>query len=803
MQKIRKKAVLACILIICQITGYMFDIIPYQQVCAEDISKSEQQYADNKIIFITTEDNQLSREQCSELGIAAVENIDGLANWYSATLSDVNTDQVLNALNEMENIIYAEPNYVYYNQSVSVPTNITDSYMSSQWYLDNIEAQASWNIMAAQDKIPGQDVVVAVIDTGVNYLHPDLDESMWINDAEYNGVAGADDDGNGYVDDIYGVNIVSPNKSPFDDNGHGTHVAGIIGMEAGNGGGVGISYGTKIMAIKAGDASGRFQIDDILKGINYAIANGADIINMSFGADESSIFLQIALLEASKQCILVASAGNDGIPTTESGKTNASDIYPAAYPFVIGVMSNDSSNKLSSFSNWDYKQGTNTDYEIVAPGSSILSTYLGSQYIYKGGTSMAAPMVSGALAVALSYYGDDIQHNTSAAMSLINQNISDSFVYTDSDGFNHNYRKLNIPQLLNGYKAPEELSKFTLQDISIHNLTASEIQLGKNVIIYADISNGKGMEVTANYRIPAQNEWISTKMYNVEGDSYIGVIPADSIDFGNLKYYIEVNDGVSSIYHGSKEAPNTIIIYKDEIANMKISGAAEQIYTGNSIKPKVTVTDGNNTLKEGTDYEISYNNNINAGQANIIVTGVGKYIGKKGISFGIVKANVKKAKITGIVAKQYTGKATKQSVKVIYNGRKLTINKDYVISYRNNKSIGTASVTIKGSGNYTGTVTKKYKINPKAPTLKKLTKVKSNNVKITYKKVSKATGYIIYYSNKEKGTYKKLAAVKSINSYTTKKLKRGNTYYIKIVAVRKVNSTSYRSKASNIKRIVM
>ena len=154
-------------------------------------------------------------------------------------------------------------------------------------------------------------MVVAVIDTGVDYEHEDLKDNIWVNTKEIPD-NGYDDDGNGYVDDYYGVDIVAGVGNGGDTHGHGTHVAGIIAARNNNVGVLGIAYNVKIMPVKAAMHSGTLNQSDIAKAVLYAYNNGAEVINMSFGGSACSIAVQDALATAYTRCVLVASAGNSG-----------------------------------------------------------------------------------------------------------------------------------------------------------------------------------------------------------------------------------------------------------------------------------------------------------------------------------------------------------------------------------------------------------------------------------------------------------------------------------------------------------
>ena len=228
--------------------------------------------------------------------------------------------------------------------------------------------------------------MIAVIDTGVDYTHPDLAANMWVNTREIPG-NGRDDDGNGFVDDIHGVAVVSDSRShsgnPADDHGHGTHVAGIAAASADNDiGGVGIAYNAKIMAIKAFQYSGVGASTDIAEAIYYAVENGADIINMSFGSYSESSLVKDALQVAFGTSVLVADAGNDGrgnlsCPPWEIPPP--ANMYPAAYNWVLSVMASQqvptqATGWRSPFSNKDCLPNDAHEYELLAPGSAVYST---------------------------------------------------------------------------------------------------------------------------------------------------------------------------------------------------------------------------------------------------------------------------------------------------------------------------------------------------------------------------------------------------------------------------------------------
>ena len=256
----------------------------------------------------------------------------------------------------------------------------------SQWY----EAEEGLN--AAGDA--AEEIVIAVIDTGVDTAHAALQNCLWVNEAEQNGQDGVDDDGNGFVDDVHGYNVWAGNGDITDSDGHGTHVAGILGMKTEQGRNFG--YGAHIMIVKAGNSRNGFSAENCVKAIQYAVQNGADVITMSLGADYLDEKLEKVIHAASRKAVIVAAAGNESAATGESGFSDSTNIFPAGLPDVLGVMAYDSDRDLAWFSNWDYAPGTTVEYEIAAPGTDIYSTWPDDRFKKQSGTSMAAPIAAGA-----------------------------------------------------------------------------------------------------------------------------------------------------------------------------------------------------------------------------------------------------------------------------------------------------------------------------------------------------------------------------------------------------------------------
>lgn len=267
----------------------------------------------------------------------------------------------------------------------------------------DVQAESAWNQFQSEDT-----VVVAVIDTGVDYKHEDLKNSIWVNTDEIPG-NGKDDDGNGFVDDVYGWDFYNRDKTvcsytehgkakAADNDNHGTHCAGTIAATANNGmgiAGIASNVNVKIMIVKAlGGANGATSTSKLVKAIRYAVNNGADIINASWGGWVSEQDTALKKVISQSGCLFVAAAGNSG---SDNDKTAC---YPANYNQhlnnVISVGSVDCDGTMSYFSNY----GKSVD--ILAPGSNIYSTVVGG-YARMSGTSMAVPFVSG---IAAMLYAD-------------------------------------------------------------------------------------------------------------------------------------------------------------------------------------------------------------------------------------------------------------------------------------------------------------------------------------------------------------------------------------------------------------
>ncbi|RFU64957.1 S8 family peptidase [Peribacillus glennii] len=263
-----------------------------------------------------------------------------------------NTNDLLQHFNHQENVDFAEPNYIYLQNEENLP-NDSLYRRRYQWNLPAIQAEEGWDISRGS-----KNVVIAVVDTGVDLDHPDLRRRI-----------------------ISGYNVVAENHNPDDDNGHGTHVAGIIASETNNMRGVaGLTWHNKIMPIKAMAAKGYGSAFDIAQGVIWATDHGADIINLSLGNYQPSAVMHEAIEYAyKKNVVITVAAGNDNTDQPS---------FPAAYPEVLSVAAVDNQGNKAPFSNY----GEHID--VAAPGVEIPSTYFHKQYAALSGTSMASPHVA-------------------------------------------------------------------------------------------------------------------------------------------------------------------------------------------------------------------------------------------------------------------------------------------------------------------------------------------------------------------------------------------------------------------------
>ncbi len=553
--------------------------IPYDLAFPEEFASDDCLYAGDQIMvkFARGFRGKLNTTLV-RAGITGLEKLMDTSTgvWYIASVTG-DVQQVMANVRALDNVVLAEYDYMY----AAADTTLIDSdtvaeavqgnaSCQDQWYLRSGNLQKSWDLLRTRGIAAGGDssVVVAVIDTGVDYTHEDLKDNIWVNTKEIPG-NGIDDDGNGYIDDVYGVDLETGRDSGMDDNGHGTHVAGIIAAANNHIGVVGLAYNVKLMPIKAGMASGFFNQSQIAKGILYAYNNGADVINMSFGGSASTIAVQDALETAYTRCVLVAAAGNDGAPNEG---LLARPTYPAALSYVMGVMSVDIRGVESGFTNYDVVPYNSVEYEVYAPGSQILSTIPGNRYATWSGTSMAAPYVSAMAALLRSAYPDTNTYPTKFIYGQIAATGGRSAICCDPE----HHGAHNLPKIVDIYNALTQLPKpevsaadflvFDDKSLSDQNNGDGVIDAGETVALAFTLRNHWGAAKDVTLSLDARSQagidcpYIQFLTNNV---NYGNVGTYASIDYGKTKegtFVTGVDADKSLLVKIADDCPNDYII---------------------------------------------------------------------------------------------------------------------------------------------------------------------------------------------------------------------------------------------------
>lgn len=440
-------------------------------------------------------------------------NLDQIYHLKFASEAPDSVLMLVEELKTLDEVEYAEPNYYYYATGTPAATTMDvpawlprpaddepaadegvicanptqNPFYSLQWGIRALNIDQLWSKPIVNSKRP----VIAILDTGVDITHPDLKDNIWNNPLETEGEAGYDDDGNGFVDDAHGWDFVYNYHEMVDNNSHGTHVAGIAAAADNAIGIVGANPKALIMPVKVLDDDGRGTLADVVKGINYAAQNGADIINLSLGSGAISTAMVEALENAYITSTIVASAGNSGSSIYDTmGGLN----YPAAYYCVIGVQASNAAGTMAGFSNYDpdgpvfsrcdisldlnrVKDPTvvyGINYEVKAPGVYIMSSVPGGNYVAYNGTSMASPLVAGAI----------------SALKMVKADVTNDALMTDLAHMDCDFARLygdeaRVPDIF--------LAGMTIDDALEGNKSPDgEADAGETLNIYPTLLNGWG-----------------------------------------------------------------------------------------------------------------------------------------------------------------------------------------------------------------------------------------------------------------------------------------------------------------------
>lgn len=481
------------------------------------------------------------------------------------------TMQLVERLKALDEVEYAEPNYKVFLTDAEIAGSFSGNpYVTQQWYLDSYGVKQLWNKPIVNATRP----VIAIIDTGVDLTHPDLVSNLWTNTAEAEGEANYDNDGNGFKGDVHGWDFINNTPKIKDFNMHGTHVAGIAAAANNGIGIVGANPRALIMPISVMQSDGTGDIATVIKGIDYAVANGATVLNLSLGTYANSRALRQSLERAYQSAVIVAAAGNDGkcinTPHSPDPCYGAAPMFPAAYSFVLGVQATTNTGSLAGFSNYDDDGNTFSsvttlqdpdgfNYELKAPGSNMLSTIPGGKYKVLNGTSMAAPLVAGAISALKMVKQYDTQEILWGDL-LHTNNIAEAYAVKNRPA------ELDLMKIM--YRERKELAEETEEDYS----GDGRIDAGETVSLYPVIRTTFG-------------EASNIKMHLEMGDEFEDPSTVEILTGANNK----VDFGLHLDAYGKGVSLNPLCLkVADEVAN------------GRHIKMKFVATcDESNVIYEG------------------------------------------------------------------------------------------------------------------------------------------------------------------------------------------------------------
>lgn len=412
-----------------------------------------------------------------------------LSQLYRVKLSENHiqeTMQLVDELNAIDEVEFAEPNYLLHTLDEAIvdgsPIQNPLYNDNNQWYLFTYGVTQLWNQKILNPARP----VIAIIDTGVDLTHPDLAPNLWTNPGEVDGEKGYDNDHNGFKNDLHGWDFINNTANVRDYNMHGTHVAGIAAAANNGIGIVGANPRALIMPVSVMQSDGTGDVATIVKGINYAVQNGATVLNLSLGTYANARALRQALENAYQSAVIVAAAGNDGkcinSPHHPRPCYGAAPMFPAAYSFVLGVQATQKNGNLAAFSNYDddgnsfssvttMQDPDGFNYELKAPGTEMYSTIPGGKYRALQGTSMASPLVAGAISALKMVKNYDTQEILWGDL-LHTNNIAEAFAITARPA------ELDLQKIL--FRDKEEATDETEEDYG----NDGEIDAGETVYLY-------------------------------------------------------------------------------------------------------------------------------------------------------------------------------------------------------------------------------------------------------------------------------------------------------------------------------
>ncbi len=542
-------------------------------------------------------------------GDVRIEEIVAGDGVYQARFSGVALERALDDLGPQ--LKFVEPNYL---RKIGVDTTKWphDPEFFRLWGMNNVgqasplglegQSGSDLHLLSAWETTKGsREIVVAILDSGMDYTHPDLADNVWINDAEKGGVPGVDDDNNGFVDDVYGWDFVSKGRTepnfgnlgdsdPMDENGHGTHVAGTIGAVANNGRGVvGVNWNVRLMPLRIGDSNGMINDVDAYRAFRYGTKMGVDVMSNSWGGGGRSQLLEHAIKEAqAKGILIVAAAGNDG------ADNDATPSYPANYAGVLSVGASDNLDVPAGFSNF----GAET-VQVFAPGVNVLSTYpVGltppgqEPYQVMSGTSMATPHASGVAALVLAA-DSSLRKKPEQLRARL---VGSSDVVGPLLGKSVSNGRLNAARAVRGEMNPgAALDAFREE---AHSYT-SPSHLRKVADVRHDIVKAGAGAIRVHFAfIQAEPEFDSVYIYDrnwrliadiANGDRvdyWSPVIPGDTVHVRFVNSLVQaperVKKGFATVEEGLAAGGDPCFVKSDETAECTVDGAVREYANFNS-----------------------------------------------------------------------------------------------------------------------------------------------------------------------------------------------------------------------------
>ncbi|MDF2946651.1 MAG: in like serine protease [Bacillales bacterium] len=755
----------------------------------------EQNYAKN-FVNVSFKDN-ISDEQiktfAAKFDLINGKKISNNGCIYNFELSNqIISSLLLESMNYSSIVNFVEPEY-------RLKENV-EPYYTNLWGLTNRNNPTyDINIEEAWSKTKGSNqVIVAVIDSGVDWNHPDLSTNIWKNTDE---IANdwIDNDANGYVDDVRGWDFYNFDNNPLDDSDHGTHVSGTIAALENNSGIIGVSPGVKIMPLKILNSSGTGYVSDEVEAIEYAQENGATIVNMSLGSSVYSAAEYAAMSNASSLFFVTAAGNeetnNDYLPT-----------YPASYnlPNKISVASLDSDGSLSYFSNYGA-----SSVDVAAPGGQIYSTVRGSLYNYMSGTSMATPHVAGVAALLKSYRSNITPTQIKSIIKGSVTKIPSLQSYINSGGI------VNAGAALNN-SAIVPVTSVTLSPTSKVATVGTSFQLtatvnpsnASNKLVLWSSSNTSVATVSSSGLVSAIGNGTATITVKTNDGNKLATclvtvtVPPDDSgdDFSNAKQFGVIRPGLNSL-HGNLEVADDIDMFKitaptSGYFTIYSSNTTTDIkawfYNSNQelIDLDANAGEGSNfnlsvNLSEGQDYYLKVSHYDQNGTGDYTVILDAPLDRSMNVTFNSSRgSNVNAQRV--YYNQLLTTPANPQRINFVFDG--WYREPDYINKWNFSTDRVESNLTLYA----------KWNANLSTPTGLRISSSSKDSLTLNWNKVSGATGYEVYSSTSQSGPFVLNTTTSNTTNVNIYGVNINTTYYFKIRTFLNDGTNKYYSNYSPV-----